>query len=87
MAVGFVPAMILKSCLLKPLLFATQGTIDGGFAAYDRGWAINFGGGFHHAHAKDGGGFCVYPDITLCIHKLRQKDLAKKAMIIDLDAH
>jgi len=33
----------------------------------EKGWAINIGGGYHHAHLNGGGGFCVYPDITLNI--------------------
>lgn len=56
--------------------------------AMQRGWAINIGGGFHHAHSEGGGGFCVYADITLAIKLLMAKDpKVKKAMIIDLDAH
>lgn len=54
----------------------------------EKGWAINIGGGFHHAHGEDGGGFCVYADITLAIKFLMASDpKIKKAMIIDLDAH
>lgn len=36
--------------------------------AKERGWAINVGGGFHHCSSEKGGGFCVYADISLCIH-------------------
>ena len=56
--------------------------------ALEKGWAVNFGGGFHHAHCKDGGGFCIYPDITLVIRYLKEfKQTVKKFMIVDLDAH
>ena len=56
--------------------------------ALERGWAINIGGGFHHAHSQTGGGFCVYADITLAIKFLMASNPSvKKAMIIDLDAH
>jgi len=57
--------------------------------AIEKGWAVNFGGGFHHAHGKSGGGFCIYPDITIVIKYLLKyrKNTIKKAMIIDLDAH
>jgi len=56
--------------------------------ALKKGFAINLGGGYHHAHGYGGGGFCVYSDITLSIRCLREysSDL-KKVMIIDLDAH
>lgn len=43
------------------------GTILSSKLAMERGWAINVGGGFHHCSANEGGGFCVYADITLCI--------------------
>lgn len=44
------------------------GTILAAKLAKERGWAINVGGGFHHCCATEGGGFCVYADISLCIH-------------------
>ena len=57
--------------------------------AIEKGWAINFGGGYHHAHCNGGGGFCIYPDITLAIRYLKEfrSSSLKKFMIIDLDAH
>ena len=64
-------------------------SLQAGKLAMERGWAINIGGGFHHCHAKKGGGFCAYADITLCIKYLfeRMSDKVKRAMIVDLDAH
>ena len=55
----------------------------------ERGWAINLGGGFHHCSKDQGGGFCFYADISICIHHLfdHMPELVKKVMIIDLDAH
>lgn len=44
------------------------GTILAAKLAKERGWAINVGGGFHHCSSGKGGGFCVYADISLCIH-------------------
>ncbi|XP_063421349.1 histone deacetylase 11-like isoform X1 [Mytilus trossulus] len=86
--VALVPNFILQKILLKPLRFQTGGTILATKLAVERGWAINIGGGFHHAHGEDGGGFCVYADITLAIKFLMASDpKIKKAMIIDLDAH
>ena len=57
--------------------------------ALEKGWAINFSGGYHHAHCTFGGGFCVYPDITLCIRLLKKykPHRIKTVLIIDLDAH
>ena len=50
-------------------------------------WAINLGGGSHHACSTTGGGFCIYPDITLTIHYLKTRNNIKKVLIIDLDAN
>ena len=41
--------------------------IQAGKLAKDRGWAINIGGGFHHCCSNEGGGFCIYADISLCV--------------------
>ena len=38
-----------------------------GKLAKDRGWAINIGGGFHHCYSTEGGGFCIFADISLCV--------------------
>jgi histone deacetylase 11 len=63
--------------------------LDAGLLALIKGWSVNLGGGFHHASYHDGQGFCVYADITLCVHHLRtfHGDRVKKVMIIDVDAH
>jgi histone deacetylase 11 len=71
------------------MLRATAGTLDCVCLAIERGWAINLSGGYHHATRSSGGGFCIYPDITLAVRHLRRfhSDIVNKIMIIDLDAH
>lgn len=64
----FLPAWLLRARVLNPMLRATKGSIVGGWMAMEKGWAINLSGGYHHASAKRGSGFCVYADITLCVH-------------------
>jgi len=85
----FIPAPFLRWKVLEPMLLQTQGTIDAGLMALDKKWAINLGGGFHHASYDEGAGFCVYADISLCVTHLKRyhSDKVKKVMIIDLDAH
>ncbi len=40
--------------------------------ALSNGWAINLSGGYHHCSKDGGGGFCIYPDITISIeHALK----------------
>ncbi|EJD74475.1 hypothetical protein LOAG_18214 [Loa loa] len=63
------------------------GTVLAAKLALTSGWAINIGGGFHHASRSKGGGFCIYADITLALTFLFSSQLISKAVIVDLDAH
>jgi acetoin utilization deacetylase AcuC-like enzyme len=49
--------------------------------------AINLGGGFHHAHAAVGRGFCVFNDVAVAIAEQRALGFQGKVLIIDLDMH
>ena len=84
-----VPGPLLRMRVLKPMLYATYGSILAGVAAVERGWGINLSGGYHHCCSRNGGGFCIYADITLAIYWLRKwyPNRVSKVMIIDLDAH
>ncbi|KAM3717961.1 Histone deacetylase [Dirofilaria immitis] len=85
--VAFIPPCIINKILLTPFRYHTGGTILAAKLALTSGWAINIGGGFHHASRSKGGGFCIYADITLALTFLFTNQLISKAMIIDLDAH
>ncbi len=84
---ALVPNVFLRKCLLEPMQYGTGGTILGAQLARENGWAINLGGGYHHAKADSGGGFCFYADIPLAVYKLWEKDSNLKVMVVDLDAH
>ncbi|KAL3693221.1 hypothetical protein R1sor_006872 [Riccia sorocarpa] len=77
----------LESSLTVANIVEVGGTILAGKLAKERSWAINLGGGFHHCSGTQGGGFCVYADITLCIQFAFSELGISKVMIIDLDAH
>jgi acetoin utilization deacetylase AcuC-like enzyme len=49
--------------------------------------AVNLGGGFHHASANRGSGFCVFNDVAIAVAALREKGLGCPILIIDLDLH
>ena len=90
----FIKQYVLKFFILKKInliiiVILNHVILDGGLMALQKGWAFNLSGGYHHAHTQNGGGFCVYPDITLTINHLRKfkSREVKKVMIIDLDAH
>jgi histone deacetylase 11 len=85
-----LPNLLLDWALLKSFRFAVAGSVLAGRHALTHGVAINLAGGFHHACPDRGEGFCLYNDIAITIHKLRQENLlAPDAPIlyIDLDAH
>jgi acetoin utilization deacetylase AcuC-like enzyme len=47
----------------------------------------NIGGGFHHAFADHGEGFCLFNDVATAIRVLQRDGLATRAAVIDCDAH
>jgi acetoin utilization deacetylase AcuC-like enzyme len=49
--------------------------------------AVNLGGGFHHAAADKGSGFCVFNDVALAIAALRAKGHEFPILVVDLDLH
>lgn len=85
--VAVFPNCLVQKKVLYPFRKQVGGTILAAKLANERGYAINVGGGFHHCSADRGGGFCVYADITLCIHYAFIRLNISRVMIIDLDAH
>ncbi|XP_061374721.1 histone deacetylase 2 isoform X2 [Gastrolobium bilobum] len=85
--VALLPNFIVQRNVLFPFRKQVGGTILAAKLAKERGWAINVGGGFHHCSAEKGGGFCVYADISLCVHFAFVRLNISRVMIIDLDAH
>lgn len=86
----WIPNAVLRTKLLEPMRWATQGTIDAALWALQHGCAINFSGGYHHAHADHGEGFCLYADVPVAIAHLRAQGKLSgtdKVVVIDLDAH
>ena len=49
--------------------------------------AVHLGGGFHHAFADHGEGFCVLNDVAVSVRALQAEGAIKKALIIDCDLH
>ena len=50
----FLPAWVVRIVILKSHLRQLKGTIMGTKMAIEVGWAINLGGGFHHASLEKG---------------------------------
>jgi histone deacetylase 11 len=82
-----VPNFLLQRCILKPMRYATAGTLLATDLAIKHGWAINLSGGYHHAKTDKGDGFCVFGDIQLTTKKVLEQHPDWKILIVDLDAH
>jgi len=59
------------------------------FAPADARWRVmvHLGGGFHHAFANHGEGFCLFNDVAVAIRSLQRKSGLERAAIVDLDVH
>ncbi len=73
--------------LLDYVRTASGGTYAASRIALEKGIAMNFNGGFHHAMAKKESGFCYINDVAITIKKLRSEKYLKKVMVIDMDVH
>jgi histone deacetylase 11 len=82
-----LPGWLLDWKVLRPMRYATGGTILACRRALEHGLAINLGGGFHHASAARGEGFCAYADIPLAAAVLHAEERVRTVLVVDLDAH
>jgi acetoin utilization deacetylase AcuC-like enzyme len=64
-----------------------SGSIEAGSLARRHGVAIHLGGGFHHAFADHGEGFCLVNDVAVAIRALQRSGEIARASVIDLDVH
>ena len=65
----------------------TGGTLMATRRALAHGVGVNLGGGFHHAMAGQGGGFCVFNDVAVAIADERRRGLDGPVLVVDLDLH
>lgn len=66
---------------------ATGGTILAARNALRDRIGFNIGGGFHHAFADHGEGFCAIHDVAIAIRALQHDRLIEKALVVDCDVH
>lgn len=67
-------------------LSAGGSTLAGRHALRD-GFSANLGGGFHHAYAGHGEGFCMLHDVAIAIRSLQVAGAIRTAMVVDTDVH
>lgn len=82
-----IPSWLFRLKVLNPMSRATLGTIKGIGIAISKKWWINFSGGYHHATLNFGGGFWVYPDISLAIKYGFDVYGLENIWVIDVDVH
>lgn len=85
--VRFLPAWLIGWRVLRPMRWATGGTILACRQALEKGLAINLGGGYHHAGRNRGGGFCTYADAPIALDILKQENRIGSALVVDTDVH
>jgi acetoin utilization deacetylase AcuC-like enzyme len=73
--------------LVQAVYLATGGSILAGQRALHDGFACNLSGGFHHAHANHGEGFCAIHDIAVAIRRLQHDKAIERAIVVDTDVH
>jgi histone deacetylase 11 len=85
--IAYLPAWLIDWRVLRPMRWATGGTLLACRLALERGLAVNLGGGYHHASGTSGGGFCIYADVPLALAVLHDADRVRSALVVDTDAH
>jgi acetoin utilization deacetylase AcuC-like enzyme len=73
--------------LVEATLLGCGGTLEAARLSMRDGVACSIGGGFHHAHAGHGEGFCMLNDVAIALARLLHDGTVQRAMVIDLDVH
>jgi acetoin utilization deacetylase AcuC-like enzyme len=68
-------------------LTAAGGTVLTAQLALEHGKALNLTGGYHHAFANFGSGFCMVNDLYLAALEMLQKPGIDQILIFDCDVH
>ena len=73
--------------LVEAVWLATGGAILAAQCALRDGFGMNLGGGFHHAYADHGEGFCAIHDVAVAIRCMQADGAIRKAIVVDTDVH
>lgn len=73
--------------MVKAFWLAAGGTTLAARLALRDGVGFNIGGGFHHAFADHGEGFCAIHDCAVAIRRMQKDGLIERAMVADCDVH
>lgn len=73
--------------LMRAFWHSAGGSILASRKALEKGAAVNLCGGFHHAFAGHGEGFCMINDVAIAVRRMQKDGLLRRAVIVDLDVH
>jgi acetoin utilization deacetylase AcuC-like enzyme len=73
--------------LRQAMLLSCGGTLLTARLALEHGFAGHLGGGFHHAYADHGEGFCMLNDVAVALRALVEEGVVEHAAVVDLDVH
>jgi acetoin utilization deacetylase AcuC-like enzyme len=73
--------------ILDKSILVCGGSITAGRLALRNGVCVHLNGGFHHASADNGEGFCYLNDVAVAIRRLQVDGEIGRAAVIDCDLH
>lgn len=73
--------------LQRAMWLCAGGSVQTARNACGLGVAVHLGGGFHHAFADHGEGFCLINDIAIALRVLLRDGTIERAAVIDCDLH
>jgi len=77
----------LTEAIVDAYVLSAAGTTHAARGALDGRAALHLGGGFHHAFAAHGEGFCYVNDLAVAIRVLQREGRIRRAAVVDLDVH
>ena len=76
-----------SSQIVRRTRYSVGATIAACRAARSEGFAVNLGGGTHHAFRDQGQGFCWLNDSVIAARVMQADSLAANILIVDCDVH
>jgi acetoin utilization deacetylase AcuC-like enzyme len=76
-----------SSGLVEAARLCAGGTLMAARLAVEGGFAGNLAGGFHHAFADHGEGFCVLNDVAIALASVLAEGWIERGAVLDLDVH
>lgn len=75
-----------SEALINRSFISVGGTVQTAQLALEHGVALHLSGGYHHAFAAEGSGFCLLNDLAVAARVLQQQGV-DKILIFDCDVH